>query len=157
MANSARDRLYDWVGDFNIYVVPFEFFGSPVVNRIYLPRIAAFIRALAFAAGTDFTLTPFEPFDEPAIIEPGDPDFPDQFGPPGPQFNIPGVPRDAFTSRDPRCICFFIPGPGDRGLRTLPTTGTDVWMLLEWSSLLLVSGLGLLVVGRRRRAIAARE
>ena len=37
MANSARDRLYDWVGDFNIYVVPFEFFGSPVVNRIYLP------------------------------------------------------------------------------------------------------------------------
>ena len=73
------------------YVVPFEYYWPPVVNRYYSAQIAAFIRALAYAGGTDVTLTPYEPYDEPAITKPGDPEYPDQFGPPrDPPGNIPG-------------------------------------------------------------------
>ena len=62
--------MFDWTGDFNTYAVPFEFYDAPVVNRFYSARIAAFIRALAYAGGTDVTLTPYEPYDEPAIVPP---------------------------------------------------------------------------------------
>ena len=52
----------------NDFYVPFDFYGAPTVNRFYTPAIAQFIRRLAYAGGTDVLLTPFEPYDEPAII-----------------------------------------------------------------------------------------
>ena len=120
IANSAQDRLVDWQGDFNTYVVPFAYYGAPVVYRSYTPRLAAFIRALAYAAGTDVSLTPFEPYDEPAIVAAGlqgsrpSPNFVAQTGPPrDPPGNLPGVPRDGFNSTNPDCVCYVRPNGGD--------------------------------------------
>ena len=110
--------MFDWTGDFNTYAVPFDFYDAPVVNRFYSARIAAFIRALAYAGGTDVTLTPYEPYDEPAIVPPGDPNFPDQGGPPrDPPGNVPGGPRDDFFSTEPRLrlLPAALPGAGRSG------------------------------------------
>ena len=109
IGNSGQDRMIDWQGDFNAFYVPFEEFGPPTIYRFFSPLFPPFIRALAFAGGTDSTLTPFEPFDEPAIIPPGvDPDNPDQTGPPRfPQpGNVPGVPHDDVRGTNPDCVCF---------------------------------------------------
>ena len=83
IGNSAMDRMFDWEGDENDFYVPFAFYGPPTVNRFYTAAIALFIRRLAYAGGTDVLLTPFEPFDEPAIVERGDPEYPSSFGPLG--------------------------------------------------------------------------
>ena len=37
IANTALDRMYDWGGEFNSYVVPFAPFGNPTVNREFSP------------------------------------------------------------------------------------------------------------------------
>ena len=165
IANSAQDRMFDWTGDFNTYAVPFEFYDAPVVNRFYSARIAAFIRALAYAGGTDVTLTPYEPYDEPAIVPPGDPNFPDQGGPPrDPPGNVPGGPRDDFFSTNPDCVCYPprypVPvGPvnPDNGggsdvcdAQCLAYTGFDLARLLEFALLLLAAGLLMVLQGRRR-------
>ncbi len=144
IGNTAMDRLFDWTGDFNDFYVPFAFYGAPTVNRFYTPAIARFIRRLAYAGGTDVLLTPFEPFDEPAII-PGtrcNPDFP-QCGPPrwpDVPHNVPGVPRDNIRGTDPVCVCWTpFRGGGTTG-EDLPSTGSEL------DGLLLAAGL--LVAGR---------
>ena len=134
-------------------------------QRFYSARIAAFIRALAYAGGTDVTLTPYEPFDEPAIVPPGDPNFPDQGGPPrDPPGNVPGGPRDDFFSTNPDCVCYPprypVPvGPvnPDNGggsdvcdAQCLAYTGFDLARLLEFALLLLAAGLLMVRQGRRR-------
>ena len=158
IGNSGQDRMIDWQGDFNAFYVPFEEFGPPTIYRFYSPLFPPFIRALAFAAGTDSSLTPFEPYDEPAITEPGDPEFPDQFGPPiFPQpGNIPGVPRDDVRGTNPDCVCFvpFRPGPRapmPAATAGLPATGAEQTLLVEWAIVLLLGGAVLLLVARRRR------
>ena len=49
IANTAQDRMFDWHGEFNTFVVPFAPFGIPTVNRLFSPDTRDFIRALAFA------------------------------------------------------------------------------------------------------------
>src|SRR5262249_23333527 len=53
IADSGYDRMYDWGGEFNSFVVPFARFGEPTVNRLPNPHIQAFLTSLAAAAGTD--------------------------------------------------------------------------------------------------------
>ena len=82
IANTAQDRMFDWHGEFNSFIVPFAPFGQPTVNRQFSPDTRELMRELAYAAGVDVTLTPFEPFDEIALVEPGDAALPGPDGRP---------------------------------------------------------------------------
>ena len=95
IGNAARDRLFDWTGEFNSFVVPFSPFGSPTVNRRFSPFARDFLRNLSFSSGAD-TTTLVEPIDELALVEPQDDLWNEQHGGPrDPQpGNIPGVQRD---------------------------------------------------------------
>ena len=53
IANTAQDRMFDWTGEFNSFVVPFSPFGIPTVNRVFSPHARDFIRALSEAGGSD--------------------------------------------------------------------------------------------------------
>ena len=111
IANTAQDRMFDWHGEFNSFFVPFSVFGRPTVNRLFAPDIRDFIRELAYAAGTDSTLTPSEPFDELALVEPDDGDlYRDQTGGPrDPQpGTIGGVQRDEVGGKNLHCPCDVI-------------------------------------------------
>jgi hypothetical protein len=108
IANTAQDRMFDWHGEFNSYFVPFSPFGVPTVNRLFSPDVRDLMRELAFAAGADLTLTPPEPYDEIALVEPADrPLYQDQTGGPrDPQpGNIGGVQRDEVGGKNLHCPC----------------------------------------------------
>src|SRR5438045_4144434 len=112
IANTAEDRMFDWHGEFNSYVVPFAPFGIPTVNRLYSPDARDLIRQLAYAAGVDVTLTAFEPFDEIGLTEPSDGAvYHDQTGGPrDPQpGNIGGSSRDPVGGKNLHCACDFVP------------------------------------------------
>ena len=53
IANTGQDRMFDWGGEFNSFIVPFAPFGAPTVNRGFSPHARDFIRALSFAGGSD--------------------------------------------------------------------------------------------------------
>ncbi len=38
MANTAGDRLIDWQGDFNSFIVPFSWYSAPTISRWYVPK-----------------------------------------------------------------------------------------------------------------------
>src|SRR5262249_14663764 len=57
IANSGSDRMFDWGGEFNTFIVPFSRFGDPTVNRRPSPHIDAFLSALSAAGGADPDLT----------------------------------------------------------------------------------------------------
>ena len=112
IANTAQDRMFDWHGEFNTYVVPFAPFGIPTVNRLFSPDARDLIRELAYAAGTDVTLIASEPYDEIALVEPEDrPLYQDQTGGPrDPQpGNIGGVQRDEVGGKNLHCSCDVLP------------------------------------------------
>src|SRR3954452_13755831 len=112
IANAAQDRMVDWHGEFNTYVVPFAPFGVPTVNRLFSPDMRELVRELAYGAGVDVTLTPFEPCDEIALVEPKDkPLYQDQTGGPrDPQpGNIGGVQRDPVGGKNLHCPCDELP------------------------------------------------
>ena len=94
MANTGNDRLFDWTGEFNSFIVPFSPFGAPTVNRLLSPAAKAFIADLGRQEGADATL--FEPNGELGLVDQDDPDWNDQHGGPrDPQpGNIGGVKRD---------------------------------------------------------------
>ncbi|MDM8557941.1 LEPR-XLL domain-containing protein [Candidatus Parabeggiatoa sp. HSG14] len=95
IANTGRDRLFDWSGEFNSYVVPFSPFGSPTVNRAVSPHIKDFVADLGVAGGADISLT--EPYGELGLVSSADSGiWQDQKGSPrDPQpGNIPGVQMD---------------------------------------------------------------
>ena len=55
IANTGGDRLIDWAGEFNSYIVPFAPFGLGTVSRALQPQIAEFLYALSESDGADFT------------------------------------------------------------------------------------------------------
>ncbi|UUZ48849.1 hypothetical protein LP420_40380 [Massilia sp. B-10] len=55
IANTGGDRLIDWVGEFNSYIVPFAPFGLGTVSRTLQPQLAEFLYALSASDGTDPT------------------------------------------------------------------------------------------------------
>jgi Ca2+-binding RTX toxin-like protein len=115
--NTGGDRLFDWTGEFNSYIVPYSPFGAPEVVRSLSPHIAQFLLDLSKADGADQRLPDaqlavdqrltagaslpdptrnFEPYGELGMVRQHDPDWGDQHGKPqDPQAgNMPGNQRD---------------------------------------------------------------
>jgi Ca2+-binding RTX toxin-like protein len=105
MANSGGDRLIDWAGEFNSYLVPFAPFGPFTVSRGVPPALFDFLYALSASHGADPTRVAdtgndparnAEPDGEIGLVTPKDGGlWRDQTGAPAdPQAgNIPGGPR----------------------------------------------------------------
>ncbi|HEX5591393.1 MAG TPA: Calx-beta domain-containing protein [Candidatus Limnocylindrales bacterium] len=55
IGNTAGDRLIDWVGEWNSYIVPFSPFGIDTVSRQVLPSLPEFLYALSASDGADPT------------------------------------------------------------------------------------------------------
>ena len=55
IGNTGGDRLIDWVGEFNSYLVPFAPFGIATVSRQVPPALFEFLYALSKAQGADPT------------------------------------------------------------------------------------------------------
>jgi Ca2+-binding RTX toxin-like protein len=67
IANAARDRLFDWNGEFNSYYVPFSVFGAPTVNRRISPDTVDFLMDLGASSGADTSLD--EPYGELGLVQ----------------------------------------------------------------------------------------
>jgi len=106
IANTGGDRLIDWAGEFNSYIVPFAPFGLGTVSRALQPQIAEFLYDLSQSDGADFTIGTDmrngEPFGELGLVRQQDFAWQDQTGAPDdPQpGNIPGGARDVLRSAD---------------------------------------------------------
>ena len=113
IANTGGDRLIDWVGEFNSYLVPFAPFGIATVSRQVPPGLMDFLYALSKAQGADQTLVQDngaataprngEPYGEAGIVTQKDSGlWQDQTGGPrDPQpGNIPGGRRDVLRGAD---------------------------------------------------------
>ena len=55
IGNTGGDRLIDWVGEFNSYIVPFSPFGIATVSRQVEPQLPEFLYALSASQGADPT------------------------------------------------------------------------------------------------------
>ncbi len=55
IGNTGGDRLIDWVGEFNSYLVPFAPFGIASVSRQVEPQLPEFLYALSRSQGADPT------------------------------------------------------------------------------------------------------
>jgi len=115
IGNTGGDRLIDWVGEFNTFVVPFSPFGIDTVSRQLPPQLDEFLYALSRSDGadptrwTDTTIDPDfqprngEPFGEIGLITQSDHGlWQDQTGgPTDPQpGDIPGGKRDVLNGAD---------------------------------------------------------
>jgi Ca2+-binding RTX toxin-like protein len=117
MHNTGGDRLIDWLGEFNNYIVPYSPFGATEVVRFPSPNIEQFLLQLSKADGADQRLPDaqlsvdqrltlgalppdptrnFEPYGELGMVLQPDPDYSLQNGPPqDPQAGqLPGNQRD---------------------------------------------------------------
>ncbi|HXH88270.1 MAG TPA: hypothetical protein VNI55_06655 [Gaiellaceae bacterium] len=93
IANTSTDRLYDWAGEFNSYLVPFSPFGEQTITRAGSPSNRAFLYAASKADGADPTRggdasRNGEPYGEIGLVTTGDADFGAQHG--GPRDPQPG-------------------------------------------------------------------
>lgn len=112
IGNTGGDRLIDWVGEFNSYIVPFAPFGIATVSRQVPPWLYEFLYALSASQGADPTrysdtgkaaARNGEPDGELGLIIQQDHGlWQDQTGGPSdPQpGNIPGGRRDVLRSAD---------------------------------------------------------
>jgi hypothetical protein len=112
IGNTGGDRLIDWVGEFNSYLVPFAPFGIATVSRQVPPQLPEFLYALSRSQGVDMTratdvgsdpVRNGEPFGELGLITQHDHgQWQTQTGgPTDPQAgNIPGGRRDILRSAD---------------------------------------------------------
>jgi len=87
IANTGADRLIDWVGEFNSYIVPFGPFGAATVSRKPQPQLMDYLCDLSKSDGADQTLGSDaarngEPFGELGVVSQRDDDWNDQTGPP---------------------------------------------------------------------------
>ena len=57
IGNTGGDRLIDWVGEYNSYIVPFAPFGIATVSRQVPPQLYDFLYAQAYSDGADITRT----------------------------------------------------------------------------------------------------
>jgi hypothetical protein len=55
IANTGGDRLIDWVGEYNSYLVPFSEFGMATVSRTMQPQLHFFLYAESLSDGIDAT------------------------------------------------------------------------------------------------------
>jgi len=111
IGNTGGDRLIDWVGEYNTYLVPYAPFGMASVSRTMQPFLPEFLYALSASDGADPTRATDtgadsarngEPDAEMGLIKQKDVAWQGQTGAPAdPQAgNIPGGKRDVLTSSD---------------------------------------------------------
>jgi Ca2+-binding RTX toxin-like protein len=109
IANTGGDRLIDWVGEFNSYLVPFATFGTATVSRTLQPQLPEFLYALSRSDGADPTraadtgadpLRNGEPEAELGLVLQKDFAWQDQTGAPADvqAGNIPGGKRDVLRT-----------------------------------------------------------
>jgi hypothetical protein len=108
IANTGGDRLIDWAGEFNSYIVPFAPFGNFTISRAPQPQLAEFLYALGAGDGVDATRGADagnpdrngEPDGELGVVLQQDFAWRDQTGAPDdPQpGNIPGGARDVLRN-----------------------------------------------------------
>jgi Ca2+-binding RTX toxin-like protein len=109
IGNTGGDRLIDWVGEFNSYIVPFAPYGISTISRTLQPQLPEFLYALSASNGADPTRAGDtgtaaerngEPEGELGLVLQKDADWHDQTGGPAdPQAgNIPGGQRDVLRS-----------------------------------------------------------
>ena len=55
IANTGGDRLIDWTGEYNSFLVPFSPFGAATISRSLQPALMDFLYALSRSDGADFT------------------------------------------------------------------------------------------------------
>ncbi len=122
IANTGGDRLIDWCGEFNSYIVPFAPFGMATVSRTLQPHLMEYLYDLSESDGADPTraadagadpLRNGEPEGELGLVKQKDFDWKDQTGAPDdPQAgNIPGGKRDVLRSatfNDGTMQAFFV-------------------------------------------------
>src|SRR5204863_26902 len=53
IGNTGGDRLIDWAGEFNSYIVPFAPFGNFTISRTIQPQLPEFLYALSEGDGAD--------------------------------------------------------------------------------------------------------
>jgi Ca2+-binding RTX toxin-like protein len=109
IANTGGDRLIDWAGEFNSYIVPFAPFGLFTISRSLQPQMKEFLYDLSEADGADPTRANDtgkseerngEPEGEIGLVQQQDDDWHDQTGAPKDiqPGNIPGGKRDVIGS-----------------------------------------------------------
>jgi hypothetical protein len=109
IANTGGDRLIDWVGEFNSYIVPFAPYGIATISRTVQPQLPEYLYALSMSDGVDMTraedtgadaVRNGEPEGELGVIRQKDSAWHDQTGAPAdPQAgNIAGGRRDVLRS-----------------------------------------------------------
>ncbi len=109
IGNTGGDRLIDWVGEFNSYLVPFAPFGMATVSRTLQPQLAEFLYTLSASDGADPTRAKDsgsaaarngEPEGELGVVRQQDFAWQSQTGAPtDPQAgNIPGGKRDVLRT-----------------------------------------------------------
>jgi Ca2+-binding RTX toxin-like protein len=109
IGNTGGDRLIDWVGEYNSYLVPYAPFGQASVSRTMQPFLQEFLYALSDGDGADPTRADDtgadpnrngEPEAELGVVVQKDFAWKDQTGAPSdPQAgNIPGGARDVLRS-----------------------------------------------------------
>jgi hypothetical protein len=64
IGNTGGDRLIDWTGEFNSYIVPFAPFGIAAVSRQVEPQLPQFLYALSASDGAD----PTRDYDTGAVV-----------------------------------------------------------------------------------------
>src|SRR5437899_3231445 len=114
IANTGADRLIDWTGEFNSYLVPFSPFGAQTIPRGMPPQLMQYLYDLSKSDGADQTRVGAdlgtadrngEPFGEIGLVNQKDPAWGDQHGPPDdPQ------PGNTQGKRDTRAQATFEPG-----------------------------------------------
>ncbi|MHC4431816.1 MAG: calcium-binding protein, partial [Planctomycetota bacterium] len=109
IGNTGGDRLIDWAGEFNSYIVPFAPFGLATVSRALQPRLKEFLYDLSASYGADPTraadtgadpIRNGEPEGELGMVTQKDFDWKGQTGAPDdPQVgNVGGGKRDVLRS-----------------------------------------------------------
>ena len=104
IANTKSDRLIDWIGEFNSYLVPFNQFGASTVWRASSPAVRQFLYDLSRADGADQTRAPLgarngEPYGELGLTSSEDAEWGAQHGAPGdPQPGNGGTFDDALAT-----------------------------------------------------------
>jgi Ca2+-binding RTX toxin-like protein len=106
IGNTGQDRLIDWAGEYNTYLVSFSPFGEPTVFKQISPALKAFVTALATGVGEDPMRGANEWDQEMGLVAQGDPDWGAQTGGPRDPQNIHGG-----GSRDSTTVLAAYTGP----------------------------------------------
>ena len=56
IGNTGGDRMDDFTGEFNTFLVPYSNFGIPTVQRLPTPQLTSFLLQVAKSAGADLSL-----------------------------------------------------------------------------------------------------